>query len=190
MNTPNNARSAQSKQKLKKAFIKLLESKKVAQITVGEICKEAGVNRTTFYSHYANVEELYSALEVDLHQFMESTLLPPSIPSTDDDVIKIVCSVLSLVKEHKNIHLNYIDKLFELDYVIELCEEVKSRYMPLILQGENLSEKQQEHIFVFCKTGIVGIIREWLKNGCAEDMESIAHAIVFIMHQIRFKSLY
>ena len=45
-------------------------------------------------------------------------------------------------------------------------------------------------IFVFFKTGIVGIIREWLKNGCAEDMESIAHAIVFIMHQIRFKSLY
>ena len=190
MNTPNTARSAQSKTKLKRAFIRLLESKALSSITVGEICTLAGVNRTTFYSHYSCISDLYNSLEVDIHSFMETTLLDDSISESKDSAVEVICSVLNLVKEYKNLHINYIDKLVELDYVVKLCDEVRARYMPMILQGEDLTEEQQNFIFTFCKNGIVGIIREWLKNGCTQDVESVAHSIVFIMHQIRFKSIY
>ena len=40
------------------ALISLLKKKEFGYITVSEICKIAGVNRSTFYLHYENVEDL------------------------------------------------------------------------------------------------------------------------------------
>lgn len=42
------------------ALILLLEKKEYSFITVKEICKKAGVNRSTFYLHYENMDDLLS----------------------------------------------------------------------------------------------------------------------------------
>ena len=44
--------------KMDKALIKLLNKKDFDFITVKEICKEAGVNRSTYYLHYENTVDL------------------------------------------------------------------------------------------------------------------------------------
>ena len=40
------------------AFLCLLEKKSIDFISVKEICKKAGVNRSTFYLHYDNIADL------------------------------------------------------------------------------------------------------------------------------------
>ncbi len=42
------------------AFLELLEQKDFEYITVKEICKKAGVNRSTFYLHYETISDLLS----------------------------------------------------------------------------------------------------------------------------------
>ncbi len=44
--------------KMDKALLKLLEKKDFEYISIKEICKEAGVNRSTFYLHYENTSDL------------------------------------------------------------------------------------------------------------------------------------
>ncbi len=41
-----------TKRMLKEALLHCLETKTLSKISVSELCKEAGVNRTTFYNHY------------------------------------------------------------------------------------------------------------------------------------------
>lgn len=43
---------------MNQALIELLNKKDYEFITIKEICKKAGVNRSTFYLHYDNVEDL------------------------------------------------------------------------------------------------------------------------------------
>ena len=45
-------------ERLDKALLSLLEKKPFEYITISEICKEAGVNRSTFYLHYENTADL------------------------------------------------------------------------------------------------------------------------------------
>ena len=55
------------------ALLILLEKKDIEFITVKEICKKAGVNRSTFYLHYENVYELLAeALEMLNDKFIQS----------------------------------------------------------------------------------------------------------------------
>ena len=42
------------------ALILLLEKKEYSFITIKEICEKAGVNRSTFYLHYENMDDLLS----------------------------------------------------------------------------------------------------------------------------------
>ena len=51
-------RKIKSKELLKEAFWRVLESKKYAQIFIKDVTEEAGVNRKTFTAHYESVDAL------------------------------------------------------------------------------------------------------------------------------------
>ena len=49
MNVPNNKRRQNTLLKIHTAFIDLLETRELDDISVTDICGKAGINRTTFY---------------------------------------------------------------------------------------------------------------------------------------------
>ena len=53
---------------IKEALLRLIESKKLADITVSELARAAGISRSTFYQHYCNPADVYDAL---VKQFVE-----------------------------------------------------------------------------------------------------------------------
>lgn len=55
MNTPNNKRKRESMERIEKVFIELLQTKEFNEISVSDICKRAGLNRTTFYANYTDI---------------------------------------------------------------------------------------------------------------------------------------
>lgn len=66
MNTPGNARSTASKTAIQDAMIALLAEKEPGQISVQDIVKRAGVNRSTFYAHYLDTGDLMKKIEADM----------------------------------------------------------------------------------------------------------------------------
>ena len=54
----NESKYFKSAEKMHNALITLLDSKDFEYITIKEICETAGVNRSTFYLHYDNVNDL------------------------------------------------------------------------------------------------------------------------------------
>lgn len=51
-------RTRRTKKALRKAMIKLLEDNSIESISVTDICREAEINRVTFYTHYKDKYEL------------------------------------------------------------------------------------------------------------------------------------
>ena len=58
MNTKNNKRKRESQEKIEKTFIGLLQTREIGDITVSEIIKETGLNRSTFYANYIDIFDL------------------------------------------------------------------------------------------------------------------------------------
>ena len=59
MNSKNNQRFQQTERVIRTVFIDLLKEKKeLSKITITEICRLAGINRTAFYLHNEDVYEL------------------------------------------------------------------------------------------------------------------------------------
>lgn len=87
---------------LRNALIKLLEKRSLSQISVKKLCQEANVSRSTFYTHYGNVNEILEEIEDNLiHQL---SIKDNAI--TDESRIKpqdfsYFSEVLDFVSEHK-----------------------------------------------------------------------------------------
>ncbi len=55
----NDLRVVKTKQALHNALLTLLSEKPLENISIAEICREANVNRGTFYLHYEQKEKLF-----------------------------------------------------------------------------------------------------------------------------------
>ena len=58
-----NQKFIKTKNKIEKAFIELIDEKGFEQVSVSDICDRASLNRTTFYTHYFNINDLLEKLE-------------------------------------------------------------------------------------------------------------------------------
>ena len=59
---------------IKSALVNLLAVKPLADVTVSELAREAGISRSTFYDHYGNVGEVYEELVKDASSGMSPLL--------------------------------------------------------------------------------------------------------------------
>lgn len=66
MNTKNNRRAQETRERLKLALLDMLARDDILDVTVSALCDEAEVNRSTFYSHYDSVAELMDEIEQEI----------------------------------------------------------------------------------------------------------------------------
>ena len=84
---------------------KILLNKDVKDITVYELCKEANINRGTFYNHYNNISEVYEVIFNDMFTSIQEKINKLNlIHFEDDDLIEL----LDLILNNKYIFENFI----------------------------------------------------------------------------------
>ena len=65
MNKHENQRLMLTKRLLKEHLTELLQEKSIQKITVVELCSGAGIHRSTFYTHYGCVLDVFKEMEDD-----------------------------------------------------------------------------------------------------------------------------
>ena len=66
MNIKNNRRRRASRDAIENIFIELLQTKSLNEISVSDICKKAGLNRSTFYANYMDIYQLADTIRETL----------------------------------------------------------------------------------------------------------------------------
>ena len=67
-------RTRYTRQTIKDTFLELLKQKSFTKITVTEICKNAEINRGTFYLHYYDIHDVLTDIFDDMTQDMLTTV--------------------------------------------------------------------------------------------------------------------
>ena len=66
MNVKNNRRRRESIERIEKAFIELLQTRELNEISVSDLCKICELNRSTFYANYVDLYDLADKVRVHL----------------------------------------------------------------------------------------------------------------------------
>ena len=163
-------RIIKTKNKLKENLLSLLETKRLQDITVLELCKEAKLNRTTFYKYYKSVEDLAQSIENELITELKTTI--PNIKR--NYLISFTNNIIEAISKNKEVCIKLLgengDQFFLRNTLSIVYNESISEWQKLLKKA---SKEDLDGIYSFIVDGTIGIVNNWIKNGCEKDPSNI-----------------
>ena len=176
------------------ALIDLLNKKDYAYISVKELCKKAGVNRSTFYLHYESMDDLLrETIERITTSFYSSFgdegEVARALASGEKEGMLLVSDrylipYLEFVKEHKKVFALTKTKP-QLFHSRETFEWLYRDYLSPIMESFGVPEWERIYISSYYLEGIIALVSSWVSNGCIEEVEQISSLITQLVYPKR-----
>lgn len=167
MNTKNNKRRRESREKIERVFIDLLQTREMHEVTVSDICKSAGLNRSTFYANYVDICQLADtvreSLEGNLNELYRDEI---EKGYNSNDFLRL----FRHMKENQSFYQTYFKLGYDNQYKIVRYD---ARLAELHFDNRFL-----EYHMEFFKSGFTAIVKMWLHNGCRETPEEMNEIIL------------
>lgn len=166
MNTPNNRRKKKSIETIEKVFIDLLQTRQLNEISVSDICKLAGLNRTTFYANYTDIFALADSIRDKLEGSL-AELYREEIAEgfNSHDYLKL----FRHIKDNQIFYRTYFKLGYDDNYKIVSYDTE--------LAKQHFQNRFINYHMEFFKSGLTKIIKMWLNGGCRESPEEMFEII-------------
>lgn len=168
----NDKRVIQTRQKLRRALLTLMQRKPVSQITVKEICDEALTNRNTFYAHYGSPVDILLQIQQEYNEKM-AALRDDAIRT--GDVQALILGIMNTLLENRDFSLVLYSENSDTALHDRVNHDAYSQIMlSWIESGTKTQANHLRWLFIFLSGGIDAMIRTWVKNGMQEDPRQLA----------------
>ena len=166
MNTPNNKRKKESIERIEKVFISLLQTNELNEISVSDICKLAGLNRTTFYANYTDIYGLADSIRDKLEHNL-SDLYQNEITRgfNSNDYLRL----FRHIQENQLFYRTYFKLGYDNQYEIQFSDTEQAK--------QDFNNQYIDYHMEFFKSGLTAIIKRWLAEGCRETPEEMDHIV-------------
>lgn len=165
-------RVKKTKQCIKNALVDLLIEKPINNITVKEICEVADINRSTFYAHYTDQQQLMHIIEeeylIEFKQKLSCTEADPEnlyqkIKTFLDFVSQNQKTCLALMGIHGNKEILKGGLLYRQN---ELYNNA--------LISKNTNQETRKIISMYLINANASVICEWLQTGMQTPIDELA----------------
>lgn len=168
MHRKENQRISISRKLLQTALFRLLERKSIGEIRIVELCKEAEINRSTFYRLYSIPSELLKEIiEKMIDEVVDGM-------KEEEDKFKYLYEYISSHRHLLSILVRNLD-----DYFISFLENK----CYLFLKKDcflDVSEEQLGYICTFQVAGFLAILKRFLASEKTPTPEEITAILSFI----------
>lgn len=175
MNTKENQRFQETKEKIEQVFQELLREEEFSKITVAEICRRANIHRTTFYGHYMDVLDLMDQMARDMYSdFMGAFLADEKFHMKEGFL-----AMFTFIRNHQEFFRNYINTSWrQQNRRAKMPEMLESDLGRLIREFGYQSEEELLYHQAFFTGGLVAMISRWIGRGCPEEPEELYRLLV------------
>ena len=171
MNIIYNQRYQSTEEKIQTALFSLLRIKDYNDISIKDICYESGINRSSFYAHYQDINDLMIKTEERLSKGIADIFKPNEL--WDEQVFVKLFEFLLKNKDFYKAYLTTNEQVF-----MEKNDFVK--YVKILnnsAKGSNFSQSERLYHMAFFAGGLKAISKSWISTGCKETPEQMAKII-------------
>lgn len=163
---------------IKESFINLLEKKDISQITIKEICEDADINRSTFYSHYSDQYDLMRKIEDELLDNIKDNLA--QLDKTDDEIDSVLLAekIFDYIKENAKICKILLSERGGINFQKSVMTLVYDTIINELTDNSNLTKEDAEYVYAFTITGCVGIVQKWLNEDMKKSARFMAEMVI------------
>lgn len=169
---------------IQKAFTRLLRGKPIHRISVKELCEEAGVNRGTFYAHYADLYDVLRKMEDDLVADLQRAMAPLLSEDAQEPTLVSVTSVIfRCLKENADICAVTLGPYGDREFVSRLLDSARASCLKAYARSFDATPWELECYYAFASSGCIGLLEKWVVEGMEGSAEELADVAGGIMAQ-------
>ena len=172
MNIKNNSRYKISSEKIETAFLSLILNHKYEDITISQVCEHAGINRSTFYCHYDDINDLIIKIE---NRFAKSTASIFNFGERQNH--EAFVELFTFVRDNKYFYKAFLN----IPYATLAEKNTQIDVLKHIGENANIDKATKMGIFYrasFFGAGIKEMCRLWLEFDCKETPEEMAKLLI------------
>ena len=172
-----NRKTKYTQSALKDSLIGLMMEKSINQITIKELCEKADINRSTFYTHFADQHQLLKSIEDETLSWVREAIARFSGKTDKEDFIVNIERVFEYLIENKNHIQVLMSEQGDIDFQRNLMVVIYEQCGTWLINDLGAGVAKSELYFVFLINGSVGLIQHWLKSGMIETAREMSEFI-------------
>ncbi|MGE7602396.1 TetR/AcrR family transcriptional regulator [Peribacillus sp. NPDC097675] len=174
MNT-NDLRVIKTKKLLREILIEVLHKKTFNEITVVEICKLARINRSTFYAHYMNIDELFLEHFTNLIEELRADY-NLVLENLDNPIHQSMTPLFTHIAKHRDFYDILLSENAPIKYLLQFNDYLVQFPLEVIIR--NVSKDTDIDLFLsFCSSATMGMIYHWKKTGYKKTAEEMNYQL-------------
>ena len=119
---------------LRQGLAELMQEKNAGDITVKELVAHANVNRSTFYLHYTDIDQMLASIEAELLERIEASVQAHPIDPHQAQIFPLVGDLFALMAENREICAALLGPHGDMAFLLQI-EAILSRYSLQVLAG-------------------------------------------------------
>lgn len=159
---------------IKDTFLLILVEKELNEIKVKEITERANINRSTFYSHYQDVYDLYRDIENDI--FTEVQKLVAN--DKDLNMQQRYQLLLDSIKENRT----YCHMIFAENSHNNLYKKLESAFLEVV-QSNSLYDEYYDRFRI---SGTLAMIKHWVNTDYEMPQEELETMIANVVGAVEY----
>ena len=172
MNTKYNKRYKSNSKKIEETFLALMYNHTYEEITISKLCEKAGINRSTFYAHYDDINDLIIKIESRFANSM-TMIFDYGQKQTHEAFV----DMFRFVKENKVFYKAFLN----IPYATHAETSTKSNVLNKLKENNDPIAKNDVELFYrasFFGAGIKELCRIWISRDCKETPEQMARLLL------------
>ncbi len=177
--TESNQRITVTKRMLKEGLIRLLKEKPLEKISITELCREAEINRTTFYRHYELPKDVLMEMQGD---FFEDAVKNFHNPMTTNDIERF----FSYLYEHSELAKLFLQYYSDADWenlFTRIINSFPDKMMPKVFR--NIDENSAKLLSTYLAGGAFFLARKWIMEDIPIPPKDVAAIALNILDKDR-----
>lgn len=169
-------RVIRTKKSIKKALFEITEAKDISDVTVSELARKAGVNRRTFYTHYASITEIVDEIENELVDAIRDIALNFHEDNFRESIYNVFFKVNDIVSEDFDYYFRHLKLDLRGAFMVRMCEITDELAQKLMKCGKSISAEKAKFAAHFAVGGFITSFFAW-KTDNAMPIEDAAKLV-------------
>lgn len=184
-NHKTDLRITRTRKMIIEAFVELVKEKGYDSITIQDIADRAMINRSTFYAHFKDKQDLYESLLSIVASELKG-LLDPKLMSDEHEIElskihDILTNIFIFIKKEKKFLLLLTESSDTEVVKKKFLQLIKDEYQAIFAElriVENDMEIPLDLVISYISAIFFSIIEWWIKNDTAYPPEQVVHLMI------------
>lgn len=191
MEKETDLRVVRTQQLIKSAFFELASTIGFDKITVQNLVKKAGINRSTFYLHYTDKFDLLNKIEEEILDGLREILTSINFETVfsfvyDGEPYPHIVKILDYVKANEQFYTLILGPRGDPLFIGKIAEFIRSMMSEIFIKyglTDMLKIPVNYTVPMFVAI-ITSFLIEWIRTGMRETPYELAGILTLVVHQI------